>query len=57
MWELGFWDQEFDISETNRAQELALAEVWSDPLLDEYTADDGEPIRTPNPKSKSPNPP
>ncbi len=40
---------DFDISETYRAQELALAEIWNDPLLDEYTAEDGEPINTPIP--------
>jgi hypothetical protein len=36
--------EEFDIRETYPAQEAALASVWNDPLLDEYTEVDGEPV-------------
>lgn len=35
---------DFNIAETYAAQEAALSNVWSDPLLDEYTAEDGAPI-------------
>lgn len=34
----------FDIRETYAAQEQALATVWDDPQLDEYTEEDGTPI-------------
>ncbi len=37
-------DDEFNIAETYAAQEAALAMVWNDPQLDEYTAEDGSPI-------------
>lgn len=37
-------DGDFDIAETYEAQEEALSAVWNDPLLDEYTAADGNPI-------------
>jgi len=34
----------FDISDTYLAQEAALAGVWDDPKLDEYSDQDGSPI-------------
>jgi hypothetical protein len=34
----------FDIRDTYPAQEAALASIWDDPLLDEYTCQDGSPI-------------
>jgi len=37
-------DDQFDIAETYAAQEAALARVWNDPRLDEYTSEDGYPI-------------
>ncbi len=37
-------DDEFSIEETYAAQEAALAKVWNDPRLDEYTDEDGSPI-------------
>jgi hypothetical protein len=37
-------DDQFDIAETYAAQEAALAEVWNDSQLDEYTCEDGSPI-------------
>lgn len=36
--------EQFDIAETYPAQEQALAEVWADPQLDEYTDQDGSPV-------------
>ena len=35
---------DFDIADTYPAQETALASVWGDPQLDEYTDQDGSPI-------------
>ncbi len=35
---------QFDIAETYPAQEKALASVWNDSQLDEYTDQDGSPI-------------
>jgi hypothetical protein len=35
---------DFNIADTYTAQEAALSRVWSDPLLDEYTDEDGSPI-------------
>ncbi len=35
---------QFDIAETYPASEKALAVVWDDPQLDEYTVRDGSPI-------------
>jgi len=37
-------DDSFDISETYEAQEAALASVWNEPQLDEYSDQDGSPI-------------
>ena len=36
---------DFDISDTYAAQETALASVWGDPQLDEYTDQDGSPVQ------------
>ncbi|MDB5341374.1 MAG: hypothetical protein JWN70_6993 [Planctomycetaceae bacterium] len=42
----GLFDQDpFDISETYRAQEAALAKVWDDPALDVYNNYDINPQR------------
>lgn len=35
---------DFDITDTYQAQETALAAVWDDPQLDEYTDNDGTPV-------------
>jgi hypothetical protein len=40
----GDLEDDFDIRETYPAQEQALASVWDDPLLDEYTEEDGEQV-------------
>ena len=34
----------FSIAETYPAQEAALATVWNDPQLDEYSPEDGTPV-------------
>jgi len=34
----------FDIADTYPAQDTALASVWEDPKLDEYSDQDGSPI-------------
>lgn len=34
----------FDIRETYEAQQAALATVWDEPELDEYTDQDGSPV-------------
>jgi hypothetical protein len=36
--------EKFDIAETYPAQEQALADVWADPQLDQYTDQDDSPI-------------
>ena len=43
----GLFEQDpFDISETYRAQEAALAEVWDDPALDVYNNNDTDQSRS-----------
>jgi len=36
--------EEFDIADTYPAQDSALAAVWGDPKLDEYSDQDGSPV-------------
>jgi hypothetical protein len=33
-------DEDFDLRDTYRAQEVALAKIWADPELDAYNNDD-----------------
>ena len=36
--------EEFNIADTYPAQDSALARLWDDPQLDEYTNQDGSPV-------------
>ncbi|WP_425397523.1 hypothetical protein [Aeoliella sp.] len=41
---LGADISEGDVSETYAAQQAAITPIWDDPMLDEYTSDDGTPV-------------